>query len=61
MRWRIWFDLYKDDKKIGAGVWHQCYTYKHNAVRAAKKRFDGRNSKHYTYKWVVSVTNPRCL
>jgi hypothetical protein len=59
MHWRIWFDLYKDNKKIGSGVWHQRYTYKCNAIRAAKKRFDGRNSKTYTYIWVVSKTNPR--
>jgi hypothetical protein len=61
--WRIWFELFEDGKKIGAGVWHQHYKYKGNAVRRAKKQFDkprvNRNTaKIYTYKWVVSQTNP---
>lgn len=61
--WLIWFDVYKNDKKIGAGVWHQQYKYKGNATRYAKKRFNhtrvDRNGDVYTYKWVVSQTNPR--
>ncbi len=64
MRWRIWFDIYTGDRKIGSGVWHQSYTYKCNAVRAAKKRFgSGRTNKYtgktYIYEWTVSKTNPR--
>jgi len=64
MRWRIWFEVYKNGKKIGAGVWHQRYKYKANAERWAKHRFGGRgvnkNSNDiYTYKWIVSQTNPR--
>lgn len=63
MYWRIWFELYEGDKKIGAGVWHYKYKYKGNAVRAAMKRFGeprvNKNSgKTYRYKWTVSQTNP---
>jgi hypothetical protein len=63
MYWRIWFELYEGDKKIGAGVWHYKYKYKGNATRAAIKRFGeprvNKNSgKTYKYKWTVSQTNP---
>ena len=63
MYWRIWFNLYKNGKKVGAGVWHQHYKYKGNATRYAKKRFnrtriDYRSGDVYTYEWVVSQTNP---
>lgn len=61
--WRIWFVVYKDGKKIGAGLWHQHYKYKGNAVRRAKKQFDHPRVNRYdgsthTYEWVVSQTNP---
>ena len=63
MYWRIWFELYDNEKKIGAGVWHYKYKFKSNAVRAARKRFDKprvnkNNNKVYRYKWTVSQTNP---
>lgn len=63
MPWRIWFELYDDDTKIGAGLWHTCYKHKGHAIRWAKYRFDTpRVNKHtgkvYTYKWTVSQTNP---
>lgn len=63
MYWRIWIELYEADKKIGSGIWHQCYKYKANAIRAAKRQFGqervNRNTgKNYTYKWIVSQTNP---
>lgn len=61
--WRIWFELYEDGKKIGSGVWHYCYKYKGNAVRRAKQQFGSprvnkNTGKTYTYKWIVSQTNP---
>lgn len=63
MPWKIWFDVYKNGKKIGAGVWHRQYKYKGNATRYAKKRFCRTRVDHdgnvYTYEWVVSRTNPR--
>ena len=64
MYWKIWFELYQNDKKIGSGVWHQHYKYKGNAVRAAKKRFgeervNVHNGKVSRYNWIVSQTNPR--
>jgi nicotinamidase-related amidase len=64
MHWRIWFDLYEDDKKIGSGVWRQPYTQKHDAVRVARRKFgyahiNKNTGKVYTYKWVVSQYNPR--
>ena len=64
MHWRIWFELYEDSKKIGSGVWRQPYTYKQNAVRAARRIFgyehvNKNTGKVYTYNWIVSQTNPR--
>ena len=61
--WRIWFEMYEDGKKIGSGVWHYCYKYKGNAVRRAKQQFgepriNKNTGKTYTYKWIVSQTNP---
>jgi hypothetical protein len=55
--------MYEDGKRIGGGVWHQLYNYKGNAVRFAKKQFgtpriNKYTGKTYTYKWVVSQTNP---
>lgn len=66
MRWKIWFDLYNGNMKIGSGVWHQSYTRKHNAVRAAKRMFNRERinkytGKVYTYKWIVSQGNPRLI
>ena len=63
MYWRIWFEIYDDNKKIGSGLWHQQYRYKGNATRAAKKRFGSErvnkySGKVYRYKWTVSQTNP---
>lgn len=63
MYWRIWFELYQDDKKVGSGVWHQNYKYKGNAVRAAKRQFGKErvnihNGKVSRYNWIVSQTNP---
>lgn len=64
MYWKIWLELYQNDKKVGSGVWHRRYKYKGNAVRAAKKLFgeehiNERTGKVYRYNWVVSQTNPR--
>lgn len=60
--WRIWFEAYKNGKKIGSGLWHRRYKYKGNATRYAKKRFNAERidscGNVYTYKWVVSQTNP---
>lgn len=64
MYWRIWFELYEGDKKIGSGVWHYHYRYRGTAVRRAKQLFgeyrvNKNTGKIYTYKWIVSQTNPR--
>lgn len=63
MYWKIWFELYQDDKKVGSGVWHQYYKYKGNAVRAAKRQFGKERINKITgkvcrYNWIVSQTNP---
>lgn len=63
MPWRIWFETYKNGKKIGSGVWYQRYKYKGNAARWAKKRFgepriNERSGEIYTHTWIVSQTNP---
>ena len=64
MDWRIWFELYEGDTKIGAGVWHYHYKHRSSAVRRAEQQFgkprvNKNTGKIYTYKWVVSQTNPR--
>lgn len=61
--WRIWFEVFEDDKKIGAGVWHQAYTYKKNAVRRARQMwskdlYNPLTGTTISRKWVVSQTNP---
>lgn len=63
MPWRIWFEVFHNDKKIGAGVWHQRYAYKSNAIRRARAMFDtprisANTGKITTYNWTVSQTNP---
>lgn len=61
--WRIWFEVFEDDKKIGAGVYHQVYAYKGNAVRRAKEMWSNDIYNPMTgttikRKWIVSQTNP---
>lgn len=51
MKWKIWFKTFSD---TGAGVCVNSYTRKGNAVRAAKKQFDGLKG----FGWTVSQTNP---
>lgn len=63
MYYRIWFRLYKNNRVVGSGLWHQYYEYKGNATRAAKRYFnkrrvDERTGDVYTYDWKVSQTNP---
>lgn len=61
--WRIWFEIYENDRLIGAGVWHQHYKYKKNAERRAKQMwskdlYNPVSNKIIKRKWVVSQTNP---
>lgn len=61
MDWKIWFEIFVNDRKVGAGVWHKSYKYKGNAIRFAKKRYDRvikDSNQTITYKWIVSQTNP---
>ena len=54
-KWRIWFQSFDiDGTPTGAGVMLKEYTRKGNAVRAAKKHFNGVSS----HKWIVSKENP---
>lgn len=63
MHWRIWLELHEGNRDLGHGLWYQRYLHKSSAVRRAKQlfteprinRYDG---KTYTYKWIVSQTNP---
>lgn len=64
MRWRIWFELYENGKKIGHGVWRQSYTNQEDATHVARRLFghervNKNTGKVYTYNWVVRKTNPR--
>lgn len=55
MKWKIWFKTFNDaGAQTGSGVCINSYTRKGNAVRAAKKQFDGLKG----FEWVVSQTNP---
>ena len=41
-KWKIWFKTFNDaGEQTGSGVCINSYTRKGNAVRAAKKQFDG--------------------
>lgn len=51
----IWFHNLKDGEIVGGGVWNfNGYTYKQNAVRAAKKRFADTSK----FEWIVAKENP---
>lgn len=58
--WKIWFEIFQNGEKIGAGVWHQAYKRKSDATRRAKKHFgalnEESNGRHYIF--TVSQTNP---
>lgn len=64
MDWAIWFEIYENGEKLSQGVWHKRYKIKRNAIRMAKKYFDTNprvnleTNNVYTYKWIVSQTNP---
>ena len=61
MDWKIWFEHFVNGRKVGAGVWHQSYKRRGNAIRRAQKQFDRVikcSNQTITYKWVVSQTNP---
>ena len=55
--WRIWFEVFKDGKKIGSGVYHKAYAYKKNAVRRAAQLWSNEGPDYY-HNWIVSQTNP---
>lgn len=55
IKWKIWFKTFNDaGEQTGSGVYINSYTRKGNAVRVAKKQFDGLKG----FEWVVSQTNP---
>lgn len=61
--WYIWFEVFEDGKKVGAGMYHQPYSYKGNAVRRAKQMwskvfYNPMTGKTISRKWIVSQTNP---
>lgn len=54
-KWKIWFITFNDaGEQTGSGVCINSYTRKGNAVRAAKKQFDGLKG----FVWFVSKINP---
>lgn len=57
-KWKIWFEQYRNNECIGAGLLVREYKYEKNAIRYAKKRFDTLNHGDITFKWYVSKTNP---
>lgn len=60
--WKIYFEVFRDGEKSGAGVYWKSYKHKSSAVRAAKRQFDRTirswDTSCLTYKWIVSQTNP---
>lgn len=60
--WKIWFEIYEDNEKIGGGLWFQSYTRKGNAVRRARKQFDrivtDQSGRVLSWRWVVCQENP---
>lgn len=59
-KWKIWFEVFRNGKKIGSGLWHQEYASKGSAIRRAKAVFDDpvKQTGGKTYKYIVSQTNP---
>ena len=54
-KWKIWFKTFNDTgEQTGSGVCINSYVRKGNAVRAAKKQFDGLKG----FEWVASQINP---
>lgn len=57
-KYKIWYEEYRNDECIGAGVILKEYKYEKHAIRYAKKYFDNLNHNDITFKWYVSKTNP---
>jgi hypothetical protein len=60
-RWHVWLKVYKNRRYIGYIRYSEDYTFEQSAVKSAKKYFDRIDSNaedSYSYKWVVSQTNP---
>lgn len=61
MCYAIWFEMFRNGEKCGAGVYHKRYQRKGNAIRTAMKYYDRTivyDNHTITYKWVVSQENP---
>jgi hypothetical protein len=61
--WRIWFEVFENDEKIGSGVWLRSYKHKSSAVRRAKQMwgedlYNPMTNTTIRRKWIVSQTNP---
>lgn len=56
-RWKIWFEVFRNGRKTGSGIYHQDYKYASSAVRRATRLY-GKPRGDVTYKWKVSKTNP---
>lgn len=54
--WKIWFEMYKDEEMIGAGVSAKDYVRRGNAQRVADT-MEAWNGA-IKYKCIVSETNP---
>lgn len=61
MDWKIWFEVFRNGEKCGAGVDLKSYTYRGNAIRRAQKKYDRviiDGNHTITYKWIVAQKNP---
>lgn len=61
--WRIWFEVFEENKLIGKGVYHRAYAHKSSAVRRAKQMWSNDQYSPMTNttikrRWIVSQTNP---
>lgn len=62
--WKIYYEVFANGESVSRGTWHQSYKYKSSAVRRARLHFDNRSdynpmtNETYTYKWIVSQSNP---
>lgn len=61
--WKVWFDVFKDGKSVGAGLWHRDYARKGDAVKRAKKQYTDSLSRTdgLVYVWYACQISPFAL
>lgn len=61
--WKIYYEMFRDGKKLAQGLHWKSYKHKSSASRAARQtyalpRVYPETGEVITYRWIVSQTNP---